>query len=92
MHRQIACEHACEKSDVYRRPGQLSAEERAQRLAEMTGNATVHDEARWSRQRRARKQDDEEAVANERRAAGNGFSPHSSLRDTCSGITAFVFK
>ena len=64
---------------MYRRPGQLSAEERAQRLAEMTGNATVHDEARWSRQRRAREQDDEEAAANEPRAAGNGLSPHSSL-------------
>ena len=69
---------------MYCRPGQLTAEERAQRLAEMTGNATVHDEARWSRQRRAREQDDEEAVANERRAAGDSFSPHSFLGDTAN--------
>lgn len=50
----------------------MTAEERAQRLAEMTGNASVHDEARWSRQRRAREQDEAEEAANERRTAGAG--------------------
>ncbi|CAK0779174.1 hypothetical protein CVIRNUC_004711 [Coccomyxa viridis] len=49
--------------------GQLTAEERAQRLAEMTGNASVHDEARWSRQRRARERDEADEAADERRPA-----------------------
>ena len=57
------------------RTGQLTTEERAQRLAEMTGNASVHDEARWSRQRRARAEDEAEEAANQRKNAGI---------DTCS--------
>ena len=53
------------------RTGQLTAEERAQRLAEMTGNASVHDEARWSRQRRAQAEDEAEEAANQRKNAGD---------------------
>ena len=44
----------------------MSEEERARRLAEMSGNASVHEEARWQRLSNARKkdaQDDAEAVA-----------------------------
>ena len=37
----------------------------------MTGNASVHDEARWSRQRRARAEDEAEEAANQRKNAGN---------------------
>ena len=35
----------------------MSEEEKARRLAEMTGNATVHEEARWDRLANARKRD-----------------------------------
>ena len=63
--------HVTEKGRLApRRTGQLTAEERAQRLAEMTGNASVHDEARWSRQRRARAEDEAEEAANQRKNAG----------------------
>ncbi len=46
-----------------RRTGRLSAEERAARLAEMAGNADVHEEARWSRLRNAKATDDAEEAA-----------------------------
>ncbi|KAK9792960.1 hypothetical protein WJX73_009574 [Symbiochloris irregularis] len=38
--------------------GKLTEEERQARLAEMTGNADVHEEARWQRLANARKRDD----------------------------------
>ena len=41
----------------------------------MTGNASVHDEARWSRQRRARERDEADEAADERRPAGNNPAP-----------------
>ena len=48
-----------------RRTGQLTAEERAARLAEMAGNAGVHEEARWSRLRNAKAADAAEEAAAE---------------------------
>ena len=42
----------------------MTEEERAARLAEMSGNASVHEEARWARQKRAREADDSEEAAN----------------------------
>ena len=41
----------------------------------MTGNASVHDEARWSRQRRARERDEADEAADERRPAGETAAP-----------------
>ena len=43
------------------RTGQLSEEEKARRLAEMSGNADAHEDARWARLQAARKRDDTEA-------------------------------
>jgi hypothetical protein len=57
-----------------RRTGQLSAEERAKRLAEMAGFAEVHEEVRWSRQKRARDADAEEEQANAPPPAGEPFT------------------
>ena len=55
------------------RTGQISEEEKARRLAEMSGNADAHEEARWARLQAARKRDDSEAeaeaVALEKKAA-----------------------
>ena len=48
-----------------RRTGRLTAEERAARLAEMSGNADVHEEARWSRLRNAKAADAAEEAAAE---------------------------
>ena len=48
-----------------RRTGRLTAEERAARLAEMAGNAGVHEEARWSRLRNAKAADAAEEAAAE---------------------------
>lgn len=48
---------------LMRRTGRLTAEERAARLAEMAGNADVHEEARWSRLRTAKANDDAEDAA-----------------------------
>ena len=42
------------------RTGRLTEEEKQRRLAEMSGNATVHEEARWQRLEQARKKDDAE--------------------------------
>jgi hypothetical protein len=42
------------------RTGKLDEAEKAKRLAEMMGNADVHEEARWERLKRARRDDDEE--------------------------------
>ena len=36
------------------RPGRLTDEEKAARLAEMTGDAELHEEARWQRLREVR--------------------------------------
>lgn len=78
------------------RTGQLTAEERAQRLAEMTGNASVHDEARWSRQRRAREVDEAEEAANQRKNAGNDlvvftiqltFNSFSTSHRSCADLS-----
>ena len=44
------------------RTNQLSEEDKARKLAEMTGNASVHEEARWQRLSSARKRDHAEAV------------------------------
>ena len=41
----------------------MTEEERAAKLAEMSGNASVHEEARWTRQKRAREADASEAAA-----------------------------
>lgn len=43
------------------RTGQLSEEEKARRLAEMSGNADAHEDARWARLHAARKRDDSQA-------------------------------
>ncbi|KAK9846165.1 hypothetical protein WJX84_002742 [Apatococcus fuscideae] len=40
--------------------GRLTEEEKQRRLAEMSGNANVHEEARWQRLEQARKKDDAE--------------------------------
>ena len=45
------------------RTGQISEEEKARRLAEMSGNADAHEEARWARLQAARKRDEVEAEA-----------------------------
>jgi hypothetical protein len=42
------------------RPGKLSAEEMAARLADMQGDAHVHEEARWQRLAEVKKKDDRE--------------------------------
>ena len=56
---------AAADSCVARRTGRLTAEERAARLAEMAGNADVHEEARWSRLRNAKAVDAAEEAAEE---------------------------
>lgn len=48
----------------------MTEEERQRRLAEMAGNAEVHEEARWARQKRARDADAAEEQANAPTAAG----------------------
>lgn len=48
----------------------MTEEQRLARLAEMSGNAAVHEEARWSRQSRAREADAAEAHADAAPAAG----------------------
>ena len=54
---------ACQSSWILLyRTGRLSEEEKARRLAEMSGNAEVHEEARWARLQAARKRDDSEAA------------------------------
>ena len=45
------------------RTGRLTEEERLKKLAEMTGNASVHEEARWQRLASARKKDDAEEAS-----------------------------
>ncbi|CAL8469997.1 g9539 [Coccomyxa elongata] len=50
--------------------GRMTEEERQRRLAEMAGNAEVHEEARWARQKRARDADAAEEQANAIAAAG----------------------
>ncbi len=51
------------------RPGQISEEERQRRLAEMTGNAAVHDEQRVSRLKLAADKDEREEQQNAVKAA-----------------------
>jgi len=48
----------------------MTEEERRRRLAEMAGNAEVHEDARWARQKRARDADAAEEQANAPAAAG----------------------
>ena len=48
----------------------MTEEQRAARLAEMAGNASVHEEARWVRQKRAREADAAEEDANAAQPTG----------------------
>ncbi|KAK9819174.1 hypothetical protein WJX81_003487 [Elliptochloris bilobata] len=57
--------------------GRLTAEERTARLAEMAGNADVHEEARWSRLRTAKAADAEEEARAERAGADRGGAHHA---------------
>lgn len=59
------------------RTGKLTEEERQARLAEMTGNADVHEEARWQRLANARKRDESdvaEPAQEDGKAAGDDKS------------------
>ncbi len=60
----------------------MTEEERHRRLAEMAGNAEVHEEARWARQKHARDADTAEQQANAPAAAGAlPFFPVSTCGD-----------
>lgn len=54
------CRHAAHAPHRCR-TNQLSEEDRARKLAEMSGNASVHEEARWQRLSNARKRDHADA-------------------------------
>ncbi|KAK9825013.1 hypothetical protein WJX74_000705 [Apatococcus lobatus] len=59
--------------------GRLTEEERLKKLAEMTGNASVHEEARWHRLASARKKDDaEEASLAQHRQGDKPEDRHAS--------------
>lgn len=60
------------------RTGRMTEEERKRRLAEMAGNAEVHEEARWARQKRARDADAAEEQANAAPTAGD-LPPSAAL-------------
>jgi hypothetical protein len=52
----------------------MTEEQRKARLAEMAGNASVHEEARWVRQKRAREADAAEDEANAAQPTGLCFA------------------
>ena len=57
---------------AWHRTGRMTEEQRAAKLAEMAGNASVHEEARWVRQKRAREADAAEEDANAAQPTGFG--------------------
>ena len=70
-------------ADLSCRTGQLSEEEKARRLAEMSGNADAHEEARWARLQAARKRDDsqteQEATELQKKAAASKHEAQIAL-------------
>lgn len=51
--------------EICYRTGRLTEEEKRRKLEEMTGNANVHEEARWARLHAARKRDKEHEAEEE---------------------------
>lgn len=68
---------------MLRRTGRLTAEEKAAKLAEMQGNAEVHDDARWQRLSDEKSKDAAEALlqANQANDSAAAFlkQAHKSL-------------
>ena len=76
----LKCMHTC-------RTGKLSQEEKARRLAEMQGNAEVHDDARWKRMSDEKKKDAAEAVELANQSTGSAAAFLKQAHKTVYGAT-----
>ncbi|KAL3154798.1 hypothetical protein ABBQ38_011342 [Trebouxia sp. C0009 RCD-2024] len=67
--------------------GKLSQEEKARRLAEMQGNAEVHDDARWKRLSDEKQKDADEAIALANQGSGSAAAFLKQAHKTIYGAT-----
>lgn len=69
------------------RTGRLSQEEKARRLAEMQGNAVVHDDARWQRLSDEKQKDAAEALEQANQGNGSAAAFLKQAHKTVYGAT-----
>ncbi len=69
------------------RTGRLTQEEKAKRLAEMQGNAEVHDDARWQRLSDEKQKDAAEALEQANQGSGSAAAFMKQAHKTLYGAT-----